>query len=162
VLNRRVKQIYPPDEGTNEPTGKPFKNILEYPNLILLGDPGAGKSYLFENACPYEKGILHTAQRFLVYKKKIAPGQVVYVDALDEKRSSDNDTQTIDTLTEALLDIRPSKFRLSCRVADWMGGSDLSILEPYTTTLILFRKRLSHIQNEHIQTVAIFRLYQAF
>lgn len=54
----------------------------------------------------------------------------MYIDALDEKRSR-NDQLTIDDIIRYIIQIKPSKVRLSCRAADWLGETDLELFKPY-------------------------------
>ena len=50
---------------------------------------------------------------------------------LDEKRRGRSDRDTVDALVEKLFAVGPGKVRISCRVADWLGDSDLAALRPY-------------------------------
>lgn len=131
MLNRLVKQIYPSPKNIDEPKLLHFSETLDNPNIILLGDPGAGKSFLFEKANQFEKGVLQSARNFLIYGDSLDSNQTVYIDALDEKRSIDNDYQTIDSIAKMLNKIKPSKLRISCRIADWLGETDIEVLKPF-------------------------------
>jgi len=45
MLNRQVRQIYPQqDKGTQTVV---FSDYSDFPNIVLLGDPGVGKTHLF-------------------------------------------------------------------------------------------------------------------
>ena len=46
MLNRLIKTIYPANDK-NKSTSQKFVDILTIPNIVLLGEPGAGKTYLF-------------------------------------------------------------------------------------------------------------------
>ena len=131
-LERKVKIVKPfqQDEGL-EQTTESFSSYLDVPNLILLGNPGSGKSYLFDKASQDEKGELFTARKFLVYGTNACAGGVLYIDALDEQRSRTDNHNLIDEIVKKILEIKPAKLRLSCRAADWLGETDLQILEPY-------------------------------
>ena len=69
------------DDEASQP--KTFESALKYSNLILLGDPGAGKSHLFESASKHESGELYTARGFLIYGES-STSDTIYIDALDE------------------------------------------------------------------------------
>lgn len=131
MLTRLVTQEYKTDLGEAQVVTKSFSTFLEVPNLILLGDPGAGKSFLFADGSGYENGRLYTARNFVIYADESCTGKVLYIDALDEKRSRTNSSQSIDELVKKIIELRPSKLRLSCRAADWLGETDLELFKPY-------------------------------
>ena len=56
---------------------------------------------------------------------------MLFIDGLDERRGGRGDRDTIDRMVEKLLEVTPPKVRLSCRVADWLGESDLAAFSPY-------------------------------
>jgi hypothetical protein len=58
-------------------------------------------------------------------------GQALFIDGLDEQRAGRADRDTIDELVAKLFEVNPAKVRISCRVADWLGESDLAGLQPY-------------------------------
>jgi len=129
MLNRLVKQIHPIIENQKQEL-KPFADFLHFPNLILLGEPGAGKTYSFEAASQFENTKRLTARNFKVSARNYK-NQVVYIDALDEKRSRKDDCNLIEDIVEKISDIEPTKLRLSCRAADWLGNTDLEIFKAY-------------------------------
>jgi hypothetical protein len=128
-MNRIVRQINEKAEGAEQKPG-PFSAFSEAPNIVLLGDPGAGKSHLFEKAAASEAGRYVKARAFLVMPPA-TPGEVVFIDALDERRAGRSDRDTVDALVAKLFVARPAKVRISCRAADWLGESDLAALRPY-------------------------------
>lgn len=130
MLNRLVKKIYPIDDNIKHNEGLTFSDILEIPNIVLLGEPGAGKSYLFNHASQHENGNFITARNFTIYADESYTNKPVYIDALDEKRSR-VETDSIDGIILHIKQIRPSKVRLSCRVADWLGETSLDLFKPY-------------------------------
>ena len=131
VLDRRVRNLTHEGASTAPPAPREqFRDYLGVPNIVLLGDPGSGKTHLFEAACNHEHGHYTTARQILVYDPpRDCPA--LYVDALDEHRSRADDIRTIDGLVAKLVQVEPRRIRLSCRAADWFGESDLSILAPY-------------------------------
>lgn len=131
MLTRLVTQVYQSEFGDDQVVPKPFSTFLDVPNLILLGDPGAGKSFLFADGSGCENGQLYTARNFVIYANESCTGKVLYIDALDEKRSRTNSSQSIDELVKKIIEFRPSKLRLSCRAADWLGETDLELFKPY-------------------------------
>jgi len=132
MLDRKVKQIYTIKDGDSpDSLIRSFSSFLKFPNLVLLGDPGAGKSFLFEMACKEEDGALETARSFLIYSNTCDPNKPLYIDALDEKRSRTDNPQSIDEIVRRVVELKPAKLRISCRAADWLGETDLNIFKPY-------------------------------
>lgn len=107
-----------------------FSECLHSPNIVLLGDPGAGKSHLFSAFAP-SNGLLR-ARDFLNTRLDALRGQSTpFIDALDEKRSSRTDVTPIDLIVGRLMELKPSNLRIACRAADWLGTSDLGAFRPY-------------------------------
>lgn len=109
-----------------------FSSYLNRPNIVLLGDPGAGKSHLFENSARMLKASYLTARDFLnLPLEKFAETAELFIDALDEKRNGRGDNSTIDSLVSKLWEVKPPKVRISCRIADWQGEIDLNAFRSY-------------------------------
>jgi predicted NACHT family NTPase len=58
-------------------------------------------------------------------------GEILFIDGLDERRGGRGDRDTVDALATKLIEADPAAVRISCRVADWLGKSDLVSLEPF-------------------------------
>jgi predicted NACHT family NTPase len=128
--DRRVCQINP-DTGQNAAPA-PFSSFADRRNIVVLGDPGAGKSHLFRQAAHAAGGVLYTARNFLnAVDGGIPKGATLFIDALDEKRSGRGDDDTIDALVQRIQRVRPQYLRIACRAADWLGESDLAAFKPY-------------------------------
>ncbi|UWU83180.1 hypothetical protein N2605_27050 [Bradyrhizobium yuanmingense] len=136
-----------PDRPQNA-APRPFTDFLAAPSLVLLGDPGAGKTHVFKEAAAAERGRFLKARTFLAAPAPMLTGQVLFIDGLDEKRAGRGDQDTIDALVTKLFEVNPAKVRISCRVADWLGESDLAALQPYFEqhgeTPVLLLQNLSH------------------
>lgn len=131
MLNRSVKKIYPADENIKNNEGLTFSDILHVPNIVLLGEPGAGKTHLFKVANQHENGNYITARSFACNADNSYTEMPVYIDALDEKRSRGEHPDSIGEIIRLTRQIKPSKVRLSCRAADWLGETDLELFKPY-------------------------------
>jgi predicted NACHT family NTPase len=130
-MTRIVRQtnIKPDRPQDGEP--RPFADFGTERNLVLLGDPGAGKTHVFKAAAAAESGRFIKARAFLAMPAAMLTGQALFIDGLDEKRAGRGDRDTVDALVTKLFEVNPSKVRISCRVADWLGESDLAALQPY-------------------------------
>jgi len=131
MLNRSIKKIYPIDGNVKNNEGLTFADILEIPNIVLLGEPGAGKSHLFNHASDHENGNYIAARSFIFNADESYINKPIYIDALDEKRSRSEQPDSIGEIIKHIKQIKPSKVRLSCRVADWLGETDLELFKPY-------------------------------
>jgi hypothetical protein len=131
MLSRSIKIKYPVEEAIESNKVLTFSDILEIPNIVLLGEPGAGKSHLFTHASQCENGNYITARSFIFNADESYANKPVYIDALDEKRSRSEQPDSIGEIIKCIRKIKPSKVRLSCRVADWLGETDLELFKPY-------------------------------
>lgn len=129
ALNRTVCKIKPKDEQSVDVSPQPFSQYLEISNIILLGDPGSGKTYTFEAAAEVEKAKFLSVRQFLATNGTGCKGQIIYLDGLDEFRSRIDDKNAIIEVIRLLNCLGRPRLRLSCRVADWLGETDLSLFE---------------------------------
>ena len=111
---------------------KQFSEYSHLPNIVLLGDPGAGKSYLFREFADAEGGESLVARAFLNLScETLANKSGLFIDALDERRAGRGDHSTIDEIVKKLLQVVPEKVRIACRAADWLGNTDLAAFGAY-------------------------------
>lgn len=131
MTDRLVCQHVPLLESDSEP--KYFSTYEESRNIVLLGDPGAGKTHLFNYFASIDGGSnCISARGFLNADiEQLAESSILFIDALDEKRSGRGDDTAIDEMVRRLCKVRPHKVRISCRAADWLGETDLSALRTY-------------------------------
>ncbi|RWP65639.1 hypothetical protein [Mesorhizobium sp.] len=130
-MTRTVRQTNPPHDKLEEAPPRPFSDFESAPNLVLLGDPGAGKTHLFREAARAEGMVPITARAFLVTPPAKLAGKVLFIDGLDERRAGRGDLDTVGAVVEKLFAVGPAKVRISCRAADWLGDSDLAAFGPY-------------------------------
>ena len=114
-------------DGTN-----PFSNYLTFPNIVLLGDPGAGKTYLFTEFAQLQSGAFRSARSFLnISAEALRAQNTFFIDALDERRSARGDNNATDEIVKKLFEVNPKQVRISCRAADWLGETDLVAFKDY-------------------------------
>lgn len=126
IVDRKFSQQSPDPQG-DAIHPKSLCDFFKSDALVVLGDPGAGKTTSFEQAASEEPDAVYVKIRdFLTLKTKQYTGKTLYLDGLDEQRSKSNDgTAILDDLRQRLDELGTPRFRLSCRSADWYGSSDL-------------------------------------
>jgi hypothetical protein len=130
LMERIVRQIHP-DRRRHEAIAElRLSEFATQPNIVLLGDPGTGKSHTFREVAAACNGRYITARKFLTVPVRNT-GEVLFIDGLDERRGGRGDRDTVDALAAKLIEADPAAVRISCRVADWLGNSDLVSLEPF-------------------------------
>ena len=93
--------------------------------LVILGDPGMGKTWLTEYLAETSGGIRVTAGTFVRVPSAALPSdsRLVIIDGLDEIATS-NGAAAVDAVLTRLGEIGYPDFILSCRAADWSGSVD--------------------------------------
>jgi predicted NACHT family NTPase len=129
-MDRTVRRIESTPSKARPDPPRAFSSYDDAANIVLLGDPGAGKTHAFRECAARPGSRYITARAFLVTPASKFDG-TVFIDGLDEKRAGRSDRDTVDALVEKLFAAAPGKVRISCRVADWLGESDLTALRPY-------------------------------
>ncbi|EPD2260003.1 hypothetical protein ACR68D_004013 [Escherichia coli] len=99
MLNRRVRQIHPQEDKDSQTMT--FGDYSEFPNIVLLGDPGAGKTHLFRQFAGLGEANYLTVRHFLS-GVPIDNQKALFIDALDEKRSSHNSSDVVDDIVQRL------------------------------------------------------------
>ncbi|MCY3849178.1 MAG: hypothetical protein OXF75_00070 [Acidimicrobiaceae bacterium] len=109
---------------------QPLSAFRDVPAYVLLGEPGSGKTTEFQQ----ERMVLGDAAEFIsarrFAKADIAAhpewrDKVLFIDGLDETRSDTHrNTTALDEIQSRLDALGNPSFRISCRVADWLGSVD--------------------------------------
>jgi hypothetical protein len=123
ILSRKLRVR---DDGTGKAreTDGTFAEFEIEDAIILLGDPGMGKTTLFRAAA---KSNYTTVRKFLIDPRSEA-GEALFLDALDEYRTIASGQDASAAVAKALCSLKKPKFRLSCRAADWFGSADQEVL----------------------------------
>jgi predicted NACHT family NTPase len=130
-MTRTVRLTNARSNRPQDAVPRSFASFSDSPDLVLLGDPGAGKTHVFKEAAKAEGGRFLKARAFLSMPADMLKGQALFIDGLDEKRAGRADRDAVDAMVEKLFAVKPAKVRISCRVADWLGESDLAGFQPY-------------------------------
>ena len=107
MTDRNVLDISPDPNGKEARSPRPFSDFADRTNLVLLGDAGAGKTYLFEEVANAVGGQFLKARAFLL-TPNIRVG-TLFIDALDETRSGRGDQDPVDALVKKLFQVSPRK-----------------------------------------------------
>jgi hypothetical protein len=128
TVDRLFTQLAPATEtGTSAP-----RRLADFDGaaaIVLLGDPGSGKTTCFKQAATELNAEYVSVRDFLAFPPSHWEARTLYLDGLDEVRANSDDGRVvIDRLLGHLDQLGRPSFRLSCREADWYGSSDLGRL----------------------------------
>jgi hypothetical protein len=118
MIDRRVRIV--DERDGSESRVRRFSDFSLSPNLVLLGDPGGGKTKLFEDAAAADAGQYLKARIFLLLPAAQLQ-KTLFIDALDEQRAATDDTTAVDGVVRKLFECMPEQVRLSCREQDWLA-----------------------------------------
>lgn len=136
MIDRRVRLVEPklPDGDTDAGAPPDARDRLsdyeDRPNLVLLGDPGAGKTWSFKELSRQSSGHYLTCRSFLNLPLAALP-DVLFIDGLDEQRAGPADNAIVDQIVRKLFQRAPRVVRISCRSRDWLGETDLVAFRDY-------------------------------
>jgi hypothetical protein len=155
IVDRVFAQLQPEPEDT-ESVPQPLSHYYSHPAVVVLGDPGSGKSTSFNQSAATEPNAVFIPIRdFLTFQADRWEGKTLYLDGLDEQRAKSEDGRgALDRIRAKLDQLKRPRYRLSCRAADWYGGSEterLRAVSPDRKVLVL---RLEPLSDADIITIA--------
>lgn len=128
--DRKILQLSPQVKPDDPRAEADFSSLSEVPNIVLLGDPSAGKTHLFRSAAQATGGHYMTVRSFLNARSDWSAA-TVFIDALDERRAGRGDDEVVDAIVRRLFACAPARVRISCRAQDWLADSDLEAFRQY-------------------------------
>jgi hypothetical protein len=134
------------DESNAE--SHPIAYFSERVAYVLLGEPGAGKSSLFEaEAENTNDGLCISARDFIALDREEWRDKTLFIDGLDEARAGNDNSRTpLDAIRGKFNKLGCKRFRISCRAADWLGSldaKDIKQVSPDQKIAVLYLDPLS-------------------
>ncbi|NJA08093.1 hypothetical protein HC024_20495 [Methylococcaceae bacterium WWC4] len=135
---------------------RPIADYRDRPAYVLLGEPGAGKSTLFEEEATLTGGRCISARDFIDLDNDDWRNKTLFIDGLDEARAGKDDARTpLGAIRGKLNKLGCKRFRISCREADWLGdfdNKDLAKVSPSQEIVQLYLNPLNSVDVKTILT----------
>jgi replicative DNA helicase len=127
TLSRRLR-VRDDGTGNGREIDSTFAEFETEDAIILLGDPGMGKTTFFREAVKEAANANYTKVRDFLIDPLAVAGAALFLDALDEYRTIATGQDASAEVAKALCSLKKPTFRLSCRAADWFGSLDQEAL----------------------------------
>lgn len=131
---------------------QPLSQLRHEPYVVLLGEPGAGKSTTLKYEADAEGGEIATC-REVMNGSPIGESGTAYLDALDEYRSGDGSKDKLLRLTNALSESNVRRWRLTCRAEDWRATADVNAMRRAANNEPIVVAHLLPLKEEEAQLV---------
>lgn len=148
-LPRTVTEV-----GNERAVSRPLADFRGEAALVLIGDPGAGKTTEFEREAETlgPDAVYLAAYEFERFSEDARrETRTLFVDGLDEMRAGPGDPRRpLDAMVAGLARLGFPPFRVSCRAVDWFGRIDRARLESVSSTALTV-VRLDALSDEDIE-----------
>ena len=124
-LDRRVEVLSGP--GDLRETARYVSDLRAYPFVVILGEPGIGKSTVLGTEAVNEGAPLIKV-RALINGFAPQAGTPLYLDALDEYRTDGHAADKAYLLAGAMIRAQAPRWRLTCRSEDWRKEADIEAI----------------------------------
>jgi hypothetical protein len=147
-IDRRIEVI----DGPKDSLVWHVSDLRALPFVVLLGEPGIGKSTVLEDEAAHEG--LHTIKvRELMTGPRVGQDETLYLDALDEYRTDGGAADKVHTLAHAMTAANPTRWRLTCRSEDWRKDSDISAIRKTTSGAPIVVAQLLPLDNDEAAAI---------
>lgn len=146
-LDRRVAL-----QGKTERVVHPLSHLRDKPYVVLLGEPGAGKSTSLRHEAFAEGGEVTTC-RAVMNGIPLSSSDTAYLDALDEYRSGENGKDKLLQLANALAVSNVRRWRLTCRAEDWRDAADMNAMRRAANNETIVVVHLLPLNDDEAQSV---------
>ncbi|MCS6296701.1 MAG: hypothetical protein H8K09_10735 [Nitrospira sp.] len=135
---------------------KPLQQYYSHSAIVVLGDPGSGKTTIFRQSAATEPNAVFVPIRdFLALREDQWRGKILYLDGLDEQRTKTEDGRgVLDRVRRKLDDLNRPQYRLSCRAADWYGKIEAERLRAVSSDGKVVVLSLEPLSDEDIISIA--------
>ncbi|MGR3272372.1 hypothetical protein [Thalassococcus profundi] len=131
---------------------QPLSHLRGHPYVVLLGEPGAGKSTALEKEARDEGGEVATC-REVMNGFPIGVSGTVYLDALDEYRSDDGGKDKLLRIASAISSRNIGRWRLTCRAEDWRATADINAMRRAAKNMPIVVAHLLPLSEDEAQLV---------
>lgn len=150
MIDRRIEVIDGPKD--NQGAFRRVSDLRVLPFVVLLGEPGIGKSTVLETEAAHE-GVPVLKVRELMTGAQANPGATLFLDALDEYRADGQPSDKVHSLAHAMTAVKAARWRLSCRSEDWRKGADIAPIKKTTAGAPIVVVQLLPL--DHVEAAAI-------
>jgi len=149
-ITRFFVQTYPKPSEFDSIGLKPIEAFLHHKVLVIVGEPGLGKTTSFKQAeaSELQSEFIPIGEFLACTDPSIYKHKALYLDGLDEQRSKYSGQGVMDALVAKIKQSQAAKIRVSCRTAEWHGEQDLKSLEyaiPKSQTVQLSLQPLTEV-----------------
>ena len=130
----------------------PLSRLRDRPYVVLLGEPGLGKTTSLEHEAKAEGCQLATC-REVMNGAPLASSSTAYLDALDEYRSGDSGKDKLLQLANAISASGVQRWRLTCRAEDWRDAADMNAMRRAANNEPIVVARLLPLDDDEARTV---------
>ena len=160
VIPRTCTRIRQDSDGEfTSAQSRGFCSFRDSPAIVLLGDPGMGKTTAFRSEVKALDGAgeFFTARDFLtidLQNRADLDQKTLFIDGLDEVRAGSGDPRNrLDQIRYRLERLGNPRFRISCRPSSWISKSDrthLARVSPDSELVVLSLDPLTDEESEAI------------
>jgi len=129
-IDRRIRVL--DDRERDDGSVTHISDLRDRPFVVLLGEPGIGKSTVL-GAEAVRENLAVVTVRELMTGTEIPHGTPLYLDALDEYRTDGGAEDKAHTFANAILKHGPPRWRLTCRSEDWRKSADIAPIRKTTS-----------------------------